>query len=84
MCTHEGGSDDAVIYASFDASSTTEYVTAGNIARRMGQRENQKISMRIDLGVLSSFDFIITTSTMKHQRMSMRIDLGLEFQERDI
>ena len=26
-------------------------------------RENQRISMRIDLEVLSSFDFVITTST---------------------
>ena len=42
------------------------------------------MSMRIDLGVLSSFDFIITTSTIDsecvrvNQRMSMR-NLGLEF-----
>ena len=28
-----------------------------------GQSENQRMSMRIDLEVLSSFDFIITTST---------------------
>ena len=34
-----------------------------SVCERKPVRENQRMSMRIDLEVLSSFDFIITTST---------------------
>ena len=37
-------------------------------ALKRAKRENQIISMRIDLEVLSSFDFIITTSTSERGR----------------
>jgi len=38
-------------------------------------RENHRISMRIDLEVLTSFDFIITTSTSDSECLTVSVGL---------
>ena len=46
---------------------------ADEVGRGQRLRENQRMSMRIDLEVLSSFDFIITTRTVDGECVRVRV-----------
>ena len=47
----------------------------GSGSKRQWMRENHRISMRIDLEVLTSFDFIITTSTSDSECLTVSVGL---------
>ena len=55
------------ILSSFNLMTTTSILQSDK--ESMSERENQRISVRTDLEVLSSFDFIIATSTNDSQYM---------------
>ena len=59
-----------------DRQCQQEAVAAkGSGSKRQWMRENHRISMRIDLEVLTSFDFIITTSTSDSECLTVSVGL---------